>query len=274
MPAVAHVAPFSVPVFALPEASVVVVPLPSSNAYAVTRPVGVLPGGVMVITAVRDVVLSDAVTVADWLAVTVPAVAVKEAALAPAEIVTDAGMLSDALSSDKVTAVAALAAAESVTVQAALVPDAIETGEQLIPESVGAVAWPTVMAPPVPVAPIETPPADTAIVFVTEIGTDPLLVAESFTETTAVTPFPIVCVLEPDVTQVREPVPAAQFSVLPAAVSAVPAVAVIDATFALEYVKVHCKAAGKLAPEVTDKFNETVPDAAPDPEPKLRLLCA
>jgi hypothetical protein len=130
------------------------------------------------------------------------------------------------------------------------------------------------MTPPVPVAPIETAPAETAMVFVTETGTDPPLVAESFTERTAATPLPIVCVFEPDVTQVRDPDAVAQFSVLPAAVSAVPAVAVIEATLAVEYVKVHCSAAGRLAPEVTDKFNDTVPDAAPDPEARLRLLCA
>src|SRR5215510_1606006 len=45
LPAVAQVAPVIVPVFPLPDASVTVVPDPSSNPYAATSPVAAIEGG-------------------------------------------------------------------------------------------------------------------------------------------------------------------------------------------------------------------------------------
>src|ERR1700674_3674685 len=45
-PPAAHVAPETVPVLPLPDRSVTLEPLPSSNEYAATRPGGVLLGGV------------------------------------------------------------------------------------------------------------------------------------------------------------------------------------------------------------------------------------
>jgi hypothetical protein len=53
LPAVVQVAPLMIPLFPLPEASFTIVPLPSLNAYAATRPgVGVGDGGVGVTVGV------------------------------------------------------------------------------------------------------------------------------------------------------------------------------------------------------------------------------
>ena len=62
------------------------------------------------------------------------------------------------------------------------------------------------------------------------IETEALLVALSITETVAMTPSAMVLAFIPEVRQVRVPDPAAQFSVLPAPLSAAPAVALIAAT--------------------------------------------
>jgi len=187
---------------------------------------------VTVSEAVFELPFSDAVTVAAWFAVTVPAVAVKLPVVAPAPTVTDVGTVSAVLLSDTATAVPPVGAAcEIVTVQLELPPEAIEVGVQVSPETVDTVDWPTVMVPPVAVAPVETPPDETANALLTGIETDALLVDVSVTAITATTPLAIALAFIPVARQVKEPVPLAQFRLLPAALSAPPAVALIAATF-------------------------------------------
>jgi hypothetical protein len=161
----------------------------------------------------------------------VPAVATKLPVVAPAGTVTDAGVVSAVLLSDNVTAVPPVGAAcEMVTVHVELPPDRIEDGVQVMLETVGSISWPTVIVPPVPVAPVETPPVETAIVLLIGSETNALLVGLNVKETVATRPLGMVLVLIPEVRQVKVPDPAAQFSVLPAPLSAAPAIALIEVT--------------------------------------------
>jgi hypothetical protein len=156
---------------------------------------------------------------------------VKLPAVAPAATVTGVGTVSAALLLETATAVPPVGAAcEMVTVQLLLPPDTTEVGVQVKPVTVGRVGRLTVMVPPVAVAPVEIPLAETAIGLLTPIETDPLLVEVSTTDTVATTPLLIRLAFIPVARQVNEPVPVAQFSVLLAAVSADPAVALIEAT--------------------------------------------
>ena len=122
------------------------------------------------------------------------------------------------------------AACEIVTVQVDLLPETIVVGVHVSPEIIDAVDCPTVIVPPVPVAPIETPPDETAKALATGIETDAPLVELSVTAITATTPLAIVLAFIPVARQVKEPVPREQLRVLPAALSAAPAVALIEAT--------------------------------------------
>ncbi|HWB99179.1 MAG TPA: hypothetical protein VG672_20865 [Bryobacteraceae bacterium] len=89
-----------------------------------------------VIVAVRELLPSVAVTVADWALLMVPAVTVKVAELAPAATVTEAGVVSRLLLSDRVTAEPPEgAAALSVTVQVLEAREARLVGLQLRLES-------------------------------------------------------------------------------------------------------------------------------------------
>ena len=147
--------------------------------------------------------------------------------MAPTATVTDAGTVSAVLFDDNTTVVPPVGAAcDMVTVHEELPPDAIEIGVQVIPETFGTVT--TVIVPPVPAVPVETPPVETAIALLIGIETDALLVALSVTETVATMPFGMILAFIPEVRQVRVPDPAAQFSVLPAPLSAEPAVALIE----------------------------------------------
>ena len=79
--------------------------------------------------AVLELPFKAAVTVTVWLAVTVPALALKLPAVAPAATVTDVGTVSAVLLSDSVTALPPVgAAAERVTVHVELPPEAIVPG--------------------------------------------------------------------------------------------------------------------------------------------------
>src|SRR5437867_1585982 len=83
----------------------------------------------MVREAVAEVPLREAVTVADWLAVTEPAEAVKEAEEDAAATVTEAGTVSVALLEERATLAPPVGAAwERVPVQAEFPPDATVVG--------------------------------------------------------------------------------------------------------------------------------------------------
>ena len=127
----------------LPEASAVVEPVPSSKPYAANNPVNE-PEGDTLTEAVVELAFNVAVTVTVWLVVTVPAVAVKFAAVAPAATVADPGTDSAALFEERVTAdPPAGAACDKVTVQFEVPPDRTADGEHCKPETVvttGAVA--------------------------------------------------------------------------------------------------------------------------------------
>ena len=86
-------------------------------------------GATRLMVAVCDIPLSVAVTVALWSVVTVPAVAIKVAVVAPAATVIEAGVVSRALLSDTVTVVAAVAACDNVTVQVLLADEFRLLGE-------------------------------------------------------------------------------------------------------------------------------------------------
>ncbi len=77
-----------------------------------------------------------AVTVAFWLELTVPVLALKVAEATPLDTVTDDGTVSSVLLSDSVTVVALVAAFDSVTVQTALEFEEIVAGEHATAESV------------------------------------------------------------------------------------------------------------------------------------------
>jgi len=161
-------------------------------------------------------------------------VLVKLPVVAPAATVTDAGVVSAVLLSDTVTAVPPVGAAdEIVTVQLVLPPDTTDVGVHVSPVTVGAVTWPTAIVPPVAVAPVDIPPADTAIALLSGSATDALLVELKVTETIATTPLAIVLVFIPDVRHVSVPEPVTQFRLLPAAVRAAPAAALIEVTSAV-----------------------------------------
>jgi len=104
----------------------VVVPVPSLKPKAADTAVDAC----MVSAAVAELPFKVAVTVAGWLAVTVPVVAVKLPVVEPAATDTDAGTVRALLLSEIVTAVPAVDALESVTVQLVLAFDATVAGEQ------------------------------------------------------------------------------------------------------------------------------------------------
>ena len=112
----------------MPEASAVVKPVPSSNAYAAAR---LDVDACRFKEAVAELPLINAVTVTAWFAVTVPAVAVKLAVVVPDATVTDAGIVSAVLlPSESVTVEPPVGAAcDSVAVQVELPPELMVVGE-------------------------------------------------------------------------------------------------------------------------------------------------
>jgi hypothetical protein len=174
----------------------------------------------------------DAVTLAVWLVVIVPAVAVKVAVDVPAATVTEAGTVIDVMLVDSATATPPLGAAWfNVTVQTEDAPALSETGLQAMPLTV---TWEgTEMLPPLEFMAIAAPPVDAATGLFTLIRIVPDAVAESVALTIASVPFWIVVVLSPLTRQVTVPLPVAQLSVLEAAVAALPAdtlrLAILDA---------------------------------------------
>ncbi len=109
---------------------------------------------------------------------------------------------------------------------------------------------PTVLATPIGV--VETPEAMTRSMIAT-------------------VPLEIVVVPMPEATHVYVPDPAKQSNVPPAAVTAVPAVAEMETTLAVEYVKVHCKAVSWLpGADVRFRFKDTVRFDPAVPDDKLK----
>jgi hypothetical protein len=110
------------------------------------RFVTVTAAGVTVSAAVVDVPFNDAVTVAAWLEVTVPAVAVKLALVPLAGTVTDVGMVKALPFFERLTTVPPLGdAIESVTLQVVACPEVTVAGAHWSAETPGS----TVIAPPV-----------------------------------------------------------------------------------------------------------------------------
>ena len=116
------------------------------------------------------------------------------------------------------------------TVRVKAAPPAVAlAGDREVMEGDGLVG--TLMVPPVPVTGVTVPSTKAPSVFVTERGTDKLLVGVSVTVTTAAVPLPMVCEFMPLVRHVVDPVIALQASVLPEAVNAGPAATLREATF-------------------------------------------
>jgi hypothetical protein len=110
------------------------------GAHANDDTVGTTTGAVTVTEAVLELPFRVAVTVTAWLVVTVPAVAVKLAVMAPAATVADDGTVNAALLSEIATAVPpAGAACDMVTVQVELAPEAMLAGVHASDDTVGGV---------------------------------------------------------------------------------------------------------------------------------------
>jgi hypothetical protein len=188
--------------------------------------------------------------------------------VAPAAIVTEAGTVSAAvLLSERLTTVPPLGAVvESVTVQVDVDPDVTLAGAQLSAE----IGESTLIVPPVPETLREVSFAKTPITLL--IGKLSRLsgpVGESVAEIMATTPLPMALVLTPVARHVIAPTLVTQLSILPAVVSAGPAIALREVISVGVYEIVHCKPAGALAPAFNDRFSETEPPLTADPEAKL-----
>src|SRR6516162_1902468 len=160
--------------------------------------------------------------------------------VAPAAIVTEAGTVSAAvLLSERLTTVPPLGAVvESVTVQVDVDPDVTLAGAQLSAE----IGESTLIVPPVPETLREVSFAKTPITLL--IGKLSRLsgpVGESVAEIMATTPLPMALVFTPVARHVIAPTPVMQLSVLPAAVSAGPAIALREVISVGVYEIVHCK---------------------------------
>lgn len=97
-----------------------------------------------------------------------------------------------------------------------------------------------------------------------------VLAGERAAVTTATTPLPMVLAFMPVARQLTTPAPELQLSVLPAAVSAGPAV-VLSVVMALDgYDTVHSRPAGRLVAPFNERFSEREPPWNTDPEPKVK----
>jgi hypothetical protein len=101
----------------------------------------------------------------------------------------------------------------------------------------------TETVPPLPEMVRPVPSSEAPSAFVTPIEAL-LAVVAGVTCTTAATPSAMVCWFNPNSTQVYDPPPFAQETDFPAAVAAGPAVALTEATSAVEKFSFHCRAAG------------------------------
>ena len=150
-------------------------------------------GGTSVMFAVCVLLFKEAVTVAVWLLVIVPAVAVKFALAEPEFTVTVPGTVSAPTLLDSETTVLIEGAALSETVQLEVPPDVTEVGAQLKPVRVGIFA---VIVPPEPLT-LKLPPV-TELPSVLPTPMDVLeMLAGIVTLTTATTPFWIAALLNP-----------------------------------------------------------------------------
>jgi hypothetical protein len=178
-------------------------------------------GGDSVSTTVLLTPLSVAVIEAPVAAVTLLAVAVNVAELAPAGTVTDGGVVRLALLLDSATLAVAGAAPVRVTVHDEEPGAVMETGAHETPLSAAEDAM-AVIVPPFPVIGSAEPSAKAPSVLIT-----PTFVLVSVDEaanvTVATTPFEIAVVFIPHTTQRYVPEPLAQDRDFPAAVSALPA---------------------------------------------------
>jgi hypothetical protein len=223
--------------------------------------------GVIVSDAAAEVPLSDAVTVADWFDVTVPAVAAKLAVVELVATVTDDGTVSAELLEERATAAPPVgAAAEIVTVHVELAPDVRLVVVHWSAEIVGGALL--LMVPPLPGSIKSVPSPKVPITLLIETA-PPVLLEARVAVTTATTPLLMLAVLMPLATQVRDPVAELQFSVLPAAVSAGPAAA-LTLLMPAGYESVHSRPAGALLPPFKERFRETELPGAADPEARLK----
>lgn len=200
-------------------------------------------------------------------ALTVPAVALKVADVAPAATVTDAGTVTAELLLDKATADPPDGAApESVTVQVELPPDDRLAGEHCRLERVVVPAC-TAMAPPVALVISPLPLAELATAD-NEIGTLPLLDALNVNVAVATVPLPIVLSFKPLAMHKIWPADELHWTVFPAAVNADAAATLTEVTEADGYVMVHSRPAGAPLPaenvigRATEPPDTAVPEAS------------
>jgi hypothetical protein len=123
-----------------------------------------------------------------------------------------------------------------------------------------------VTTPPVPEVAAEVPSEREAMVPETEIGIDPVLVAEArVTVTTARTPLATALLFIPVARQIICPVRAVQLRTLPAAVAAAPGAALMAVTSGVK-ARVHWRAAGEVPVALRFRFRLTVPPMVVLPE--------
>ena len=177
-----------------------------------------------------------AVMVALWFVVRTPAVAMKVAELAPAGTVTDAGIVSGALLSDSVMVAPEEAASFKLTVQVVEAPEATVPGLQL--KDVKLSGTTVVIVPPVAVmgSALADWVAPNALAMAIDVA---VVLGEIVAVTTATTPFWMMFALSPFTfspvkKQVYVPGLPVHDSDLPAAVAAVPALALMAITSAGE----------------------------------------
>ena len=221
--------------------------------------------------AVLETPFKEAVSVAVWLVVKVPAVAVKVADVDPAGIVTDAATGSVALLLDRDTAVPPVGAAwASATVQVDLAPEVRLVGEHSSEDKAGS-QFVTVIAPEVAVSASADPFANAAFGLLTVMGTvAPLVVEARVTVSVASTPLPIVESVAPTATQVTEPLVGLQVRVLLALPTAAPGATATDLTSPGANAIVHCDPAGAVPLALNDRLSETEPPRTAEPDARLR----
>jgi hypothetical protein len=209
-----------------------------------------------------------AVRVALELALIVPVLTLNVALVELAGTVTETGDVRAALLLDKLTlAPPDSAAAANVTVQVAELELPKVAGRHANELIFGGAGGP-VTTPPVAVRTMDVPVVVAATGPVTEIVLAGPAATIAFTIATV--PLEIVVLLTPYVRQVSVLADAEQDTVLPAAVAAGPAMALIETLAG--YAKVHSSAVGSLpAGEVSTRFSATAPLGAATPELKASV---
>jgi hypothetical protein len=96
-----------------------------------------------------------------------------------------------------------------------------------------------------------------------------LLVGERVAVIIATTPLLRAVAFSPHATQTRVPAVELQLSESPAAVSTGPATALREVIAEVEYVSVHCSAAGAPVPTFSERFSGSELPWAADPDAKL-----